>query len=98
MNKTAKSARYPDRDDSELAARLAAELRDSLAVKAWMKRLRKLMKDQPWPDQTWLYMQESTLHLMARPAKDGIFKRSSGSDPAASIDSVDIPGADAGAW
>lgn len=90
----------PDRHDPELAKRLAGELRDSPAVQAWIKRLRKLMKDQPFPDQTWLFMQESTLHLMARPASKGIFIGSSGSgaDQAASVDSVVITGADGGAW
>lgn len=68
-----------------------------------MKRLRKLMKEQPWPDQTWLFMQEDTLHLMARPDRDGRFIASKnaavgGMEQAAVIDSVTIPGADGGAW
>lgn len=90
---------HPDRHDPVLAARLAEELRDSPAVRAWMKRLHKLMKEQPFPDQTWLYMESSALHLMARPAANGrFFTLRGGSDQNAVIDSVDIPGADGGAW
>lgn len=93
----------PDRHNPVLATRLASELRDSPEVKAWMKRLRKLMKDQPFPDQTWLFMQENQLHLMARPAPNGKFIVSpnalvGGMEPKASIDSVAIRGADGGAW
>lgn len=84
--------------DDGTAGDRAAEIGARQEVKAWMRRVRKLMKEQP--ADTWIYMQEDQLHLMARSA-DGrkyINHRCGGSCQASSIDSVLIPGADAGAW
>jgi hypothetical protein len=81
------------------ASRRAAEIGARPAVRRWMKRLRALMKAQP--AETWLYMEECHLHLMALSTDGHRFVRETdheGSEQASSVDSVTIPGADAGAW
>ncbi len=87
----------PDSIDKEGAKARAEALANRPAVRAWMKRLRQLMKEQP--PETWLFMQENVLHLMALNPERGRFMTDyGGNDQDSSIDSVAIDLADGGAW
>jgi hypothetical protein len=85
-------------DSSEASAR-AYDMGNDPKVKAWMRRFRRLMKDQP--PETWIYWQEDTMCLIALSPEGRRYvnpRDTDGSDTAAVIDSQMVKGSDAGAW
>lgn len=86
-----------EKNDPSEAADRAMSLQADPKVRAWMRRARKLFKDQP--AGTWIYWQENQMHLMALgPGGERYSSRRDGSSPAASVDSITVHGSDAGAW
>ncbi len=83
--------------DPALGAQCADEARARPEVRAWIGKMRRLLKQQP--AGVWLYMQEDDLNIMALgPSGEAFRQRESGTCQSAIVDQIHIPGADAGAW
>lgn len=89
-----------EKDNMHEAAERAAIKQADPKVRAWMKRARRLFKDQP--PETWIYWQEATMHLMALGPNGeryiNGYNHGGGSDQSAIVDRINVPGSDAGAW
>lgn len=90
---------FKEKEDAKEATERAAAMRANGAVKAWMRRARKLFRELP--PGTWIYWQESDMCLMAEGPDGEKYVNGynhGGSDQSAIIDSVTVPRSDAGAW
>jgi len=89
-----------EKEDAKEATERAAVLRADPKVRAWMRRARRLFKDQP--PSTWIYWQEDTMCLMARGPNEekyiNGYNHDGGCDQSAIVDSFMVSGSDAGGW